>query len=56
MVVSNQLKNQHLVWRAGFGPKAEEIYNYSNLSQKDLFKKLLKTSSKSPQYIDVANN
>ncbi|PWT97870.1 MAG: DUF1800 domain-containing protein [Bacteroidetes bacterium] len=56
MVVSNQLKNQHLIWRAGFGPKAEDINNYSTLSQKELFKKLLKASSKSPQYIDVANN
>jgi len=24
-MVSNQLKNQHLLWRAGFGPAAERL-------------------------------
>ena len=25
MAVSNQLKNQHLLWRAAFGPMAENV-------------------------------
>src|SRR5579871_963800 len=56
MTVTNQLKNQHLIWRAGFGPRAEDLLQLSTVSQKSLFKSVLKDSSKSPQYIDVADN
>jgi hypothetical protein len=56
MIVTNQLKNQHLMWRAGFGPKADDLIQLSTVSQKSLFKLVLKNSSKSPQYIDVADN
>ncbi len=56
MVVTNQLKNQHLTWRAGFGPRADELNQLASQSQKNLLKTLFKNSSKSPQYIDVANN
>jgi uncharacterized protein (DUF1800 family) len=56
MEVTNQLKNQHLMWRAGFGPRADALAMLTSASQKNLFKSLLKSSSKSPEYIDVADN
>jgi uncharacterized protein (DUF1800 family) len=56
MVVTNQLKNQHLLWRAGFGPMAEELGQMTNASQKAYFQALVKASGKNPGYIDVADN
>jgi uncharacterized protein (DUF1800 family) len=56
MVITNQLKNQHLLWRAGFGPMAEEIHQLDNSSQSSYVKALIKGSSKSPAYIDVADS
>lgn len=56
MVVSNQLRNQHLLWRAGFGPKAEELQFLPDAGQKELIKKLFRTSEKRPESIEVAKN
>ena len=56
MVITNQLKNQHLLWRAGFGPMAEEIHQLETASPSSYVKALLKGSSKSPVYLDVADN
>lgn len=56
MAVSNRLKNQHLLWRAGFGPMAENAAELDTVSQKDLWNLLLKTSSKSPEKINVAQS
>ena len=56
MVVTNQLKNQHLLWRAGFGPMAEELDQTTHASQKSYFQALAKASRKNPTYIDVADN
>jgi uncharacterized protein (DUF1800 family) len=56
MIITNQLKNQHLLWRAGFGPMAEDIDQLASASQKSLFRALVKASAKSPEYIDVADN
>ncbi|MEO5650070.1 MAG: DUF1800 domain-containing protein [Ginsengibacter sp.] len=56
MPLTNQLKNQHLLWRAAFGPMAENVNELEHVSQKELFTLLLKTSSKRPDYINVANN
>ena len=56
MVITNQLKNQHLLWRTGFGPSAANLEQLSNTSQKNLFKFIIKASSKMPQPIDVADN
>lgn len=56
MVITNQLKNQHLLWRAGFGPSAENLEQLANTSQKSLFKSIIKASSKTPETIDVADN
>lgn len=55
-MISNQLKNQHLLWRAGFGPMAENAGELAAASQKSLFKALQKASSKSPAYLEVADN
>src|SRR4051812_21774969 len=56
MVVTNQLKNQHLLWRAGFGPMAEELDQLANSSQKSYFNALSKASRKKPEYLDLADN
>ncbi|MEO6219211.1 MAG: DUF1800 domain-containing protein, partial [Ginsengibacter sp.] len=56
MIVSNQLKNQHLLWRAAFGPMAENVNELGKISQKDLYQLLVKTSSKKPEQLNVANN
>lgn len=56
MPLSNQLKNQHLLWRAAFGPMAENVDELSHVSQKDLYRILLKTSSKKPDALNVASS
>lgn len=56
MAVSNQLKNQHLLWRAGFGPMAEEFDQVAKGSTTSYVNALFKASSKIPAYIDVADN
>ncbi|MEI7735518.1 MAG: DUF1800 domain-containing protein [Ferruginibacter sp.] len=56
MSISNRLKNQHLLWRAGFGPMAENAAALETISQKDLWKLLLKTSAGKPEKINVAQN
>ncbi len=56
MSISNQLKNQHLLWRAAFGPMAENVNELADVSQKELYKILEKTSSKKPDEINVATN
>lgn len=56
MIISNRLKNQHLLWRSAFGPMAENAASLDDLSQKKLWELLLKTSAASPQKIQVAQN
>lgn len=56
MSPSNQQKNQHLLWRAGFGPMAEEFHQLTSHSQKSYLKSLFKASDKEPAYIDVTDN
>ena len=55
-VVNNQVKNQHLLWRAAFGPMAENVNELSGISQNELHSLLVKTSSKKPQGFNVASN
>ena len=38
MPASNRLKNQHLLWRAAFGPMAENAESLDIISQKKLWK------------------
>jgi uncharacterized protein (DUF1800 family) len=56
MPVTNRLKNQHLLWRAAFGPMAENIAGLDKMSQKSLWNTLLKTSAETPVAINVASN
>jgi uncharacterized protein (DUF1800 family) len=56
MPLSNQLKNQHLLWRAAYGPMAENVNELGGVSQKELYKILKKTSSKKPEALNVASN
>jgi uncharacterized protein (DUF1800 family) len=56
MPTSNRLKNQHLLWRAAFGPMAENAASLDNISQKKLWDLLLKTSEKRPEKINVSQN
>ncbi|MEO6230000.1 MAG: DUF1800 domain-containing protein [Ferruginibacter sp.] len=55
MPVSNRIKNQHLLWRAAFGPMAENAADLENISQKQLWKLLIKTSSKKPEKMVIAS-
>ncbi|WP_207512148.1 DUF1800 domain-containing protein [Longitalea luteola] len=56
MIVTPQLKNQHLLWRAGFGPMASAFHELATTSQKSYINALFKASAKSPAMIDVADN
>jgi uncharacterized protein (DUF1800 family) len=56
MIVTPQLKNQHLLWRAGFGPMAEEFQQLASASHKSYVSSLFKASAKGPEMIDVADN
>lgn len=56
MKLSNRIKNQHLLYRAAFGPMAENTESLDKVSQKDLWELLVKTSSPKPDYIDVASD
>lgn len=56
MSLANQRKNQHLMWRAGFGPAVEQLVDLSDVSPKQLYKALQRASSKKPEYIDVADD
>ncbi len=56
MSLTNQMKNQHLMWRAGFGPAVEQLHDLSEFSPKQFYKGLVKASGKKPEYIDVADD
>ncbi|MGQ0737833.1 MAG: DUF1800 domain-containing protein [Bacteroidota bacterium] len=56
MSLTNQLKNQHLMWRAGFGPAVEQLGDLSEYSPKQFYKALVKASDKKPDFIDVADD
>ncbi len=56
MEISNRLKNQHLLWRAGFGPMAENAASLDSQTQKSLWEQLKKTSAAEPVKIEVAKN
>ncbi len=56
MSVSQQAKNQHLLWRAGFGINTETISGIAIAPHKVLYKTLETASDKQPDYIDVADN
>jgi uncharacterized protein (DUF1800 family) len=55
-MASTQLKNQHLMWRAGFGPAANQVEQLKSVTPTQLYKALQLASFKKPAYIDVAND
>ena len=56
MALSNQVKNQHLLWRAGFGPAVEQLGDLSKYTPKQFYTALKKASSKKAEYMDVADD
>jgi uncharacterized protein (DUF1800 family) len=56
MALTNQQKNQHLLWRAGFGPAVEQLGDLSKFSPYQFYKALVKASDKKPEYVNVADN
>lgn len=56
MSLTIQLKNQHLMWRAGFGPAVEQLDDLTRVTPLQLYKTLQKASAKKPDYIDVADD
>src|ERR1700748_3628892 len=51
----NQLHNQHIWWRAGFGPAADQVHLLSRQKPDKLFHSLLKSSESQPVLFDVAD-
>ena len=52
---NNQQKNQHLWWRAGFGPPADQIKQLSKKKPDAIFHSILKASEKKPALFDVVD-
>jgi uncharacterized protein (DUF1800 family) len=53
---TNTSHNLHLLWRAGFGPAVTDIPLLDTSNRNDLFSRMLKSSSRVPEYINVAGN
>ncbi len=51
----NQVRNQHIWWRAGFGPPADLVYALSKQEPDELFHSILKASEKRPALFDLAD-
>ena len=56
MPASQQLRNQHLLWRAGFGPAAEQLEDLSKYSPEQVYRGLVKASASKPEYLNAAND
>jgi uncharacterized protein (DUF1800 family) len=56
MSLTTQQKNQHLMWRAGFGSAVEQLGDLSKYSPNQFYKALVKASGKKPEYINAADN
>jgi uncharacterized protein (DUF1800 family) len=54
--MTNAAANLHLLWRAGFGPKAEEITELAGKSVKNRYREIVAASAGRPAYIRVADN
>lgn len=47
--------NLHLLWRAGFGPAAEDLRAVKSLDRKELYRQLAKNSASGPDFIKISN-
>jgi uncharacterized protein (DUF1800 family) len=54
-MISSQVRNQHLMWRAGFGPAAGQLAQLGSASHLDLYQQLHKSAAKSPTALDATN-
>ncbi|MCZ2458654.1 MAG: DUF1800 domain-containing protein [Chitinophagales bacterium] len=54
MSLSDRIKNNHLLWRAGFGPAVEQLGDLSHFSSNEIYKALVKASKKSPELLNEA--
>lgn len=48
--------NQHLLWRAGFGPAVEQLGDLEKYTPSQIWKALVKASAKKPEYMDAADD
>ena len=55
MLVTLQQKNQHLLWRAGFGVDLSAITTISTLKTKNILSTLFDKYKETPILIDVAD-
>lgn len=55
MVVTQQMKNQHLLWRAGFGISTAEVQQLATFSSKEIYS-VLQSSSKKVNTLDVSKD
>ncbi|MEI6949117.1 DUF1800 domain-containing protein [Paraflavisolibacter sp. H34] len=53
--MTQQLYNQHLMWRAAFGPAAGQLEQLKSLSSKQLFTSLREKSAPKPLFLDTAD-
>ncbi|MFT4061161.1 MAG: DUF1800 domain-containing protein [Edaphocola sp.] len=56
MEISRQLKNQHLLWRAGFGITTRDLPNLDNAAPHKLLKQLFKESSEPAKLLAAASD
>ena len=56
MAASQQRKNQHLLWRAGFGVNTETVKDIAVAPPEVLYTMLETASLPKPAYLDVADN
>ncbi|TCJ14066.1 DUF1800 domain-containing protein [Flaviaesturariibacter flavus] len=56
MPLTLQQKNQHLLWRAAFGPNAGSLDALGHTKTQDLYASLRQASEKRPAYIDVVDD
>lgn len=54
MSLSDRIKNNHLLWRAGFGPAVEQLGDLSDFSSNEIYKAMVKASKKSPELLNEA--
>lgn len=55
-MVQKQKMNQHLLWRAGFGPAVSQLTQLQTLDPSQLYQHLKSASSKNPKYLQVTDN
>ena len=56
MAITNKIKNQHLINRAGFGPMIESLIDFDKYTAKQLWQLLVKTSSQAPAEMSIATD